>query len=203
MLVVHLERLAERRDGRVVVAQAVLRVADARDRLGALRRLLHRDLEELLRRGEQLAAVAERRFAEERAADLEHQVEIVRVAQLERAAKAAQRRVLQPELEQRLAEPGEGVLVLRLEDERLLEAAPRPRELLAGEAGVPHADVQLHRVRIEREPFPKHVERFVVLAFVVQLVGALVVLFGAQERGGHGYRSLRLVRGCPIVPFGE
>ena len=194
VLVVDLERLAERRDGRVVLAEPVLRVADAGDRLGALGRLLHRDLEELLRHGEQLAAVAQRRLAEQRAADLEHQVQVVGVPELERAAEAAQRRLLEPELEQRLAESGQRVLVLRLEDQRLLEAAARPGELLAREPRVPHADVQLHRRRIEREPLTQHGQRLVVLAFVVELVGALVVLFGAQERGGHGYRSLRLVR---------
>ncbi len=186
VLVVHLERLAQRRDGRVVLAEPMLRVADAGDRLGALGRLLHRDLEELLRDGEQLAPLAERRLAEQRAADLEHQVEVVGVAELERATEAAQRRLLEPELEQRLAEAGQRVLVLRLEDQRLLEAPARPGELLAGESRVPHTDVQLYRGRVEREPFPQNGQRLVVLPFVVELVGALVVLFGAQERGGHG-----------------
>jgi hypothetical protein len=84
--------------------------------------------------------------------------------------------------------------VLRLQDERLLEAVARPGELLTGEPGVPHADVQLYRCRIECEPLTQNGQRFVILPFVVQLMGALIVLFGAQERGGHGDRSLRLER---------
>src|SRR6476469_3607794 len=164
----------------------MLGVADAGDRFGALGRLLHRDLEELLRHGEQLAPLAERRFTEQRAADLEHQVEVVRVAKLQGATEAAQRRLLEPELEQRLPQSRQRVLVLRLEDQRLLEAAARPGELLAGESRVTYPDVQLYRCRIERDPFPQNGQRLVVLAFVVELGGALVVLFRAQERGGHG-----------------
>ena len=53
-------------------------------------------------------------------------------------------------------------------------------------------DVQLHRVRIEREPLTEHVERLVVLSLVVEGVRALVVLLGAQEGVRHISGILRL-----------
>jgi hypothetical protein len=93
------------------------------------------------------------------------------------------------ELHEHLAEPGDGVLVLGVEGERVVERAARPRELLAREARVPEAHVQLHRLRVEREPLAEHVERLVVLALVVEGVRALVVLFGAQERVVHAGES--------------
>src|SRR6478609_2999179 len=124
----------------------MLGVADAGDRFGALGRLLHRDLEELLRDGEQLATLAERRFAEQRAADLEHQVEVVRVAKLQGATEAAQCGVLEPELEQCLAKAGQ----------RLLEAPARPGKLLARQSCVSDPDVQLYRRGVEGEPFSQN-----------------------------------------------
>src|SRR4051812_18530627 len=106
MVVVGLERLAQRGNGRVVVAEAMLRVPDTRDGFGALRRLLHGNLEKLEGTAEQLTAVARRGLTKERAADLQHEVEVIGIAQLERAAKTAQAGILEAELEQRLAESG-------------------------------------------------------------------------------------------------
>src|ERR1043166_9044947 len=100
--------------------------------------------------------------------------------------EAAQRGFLETELEQRLAEPGEPVLVLGLQHQRFLERATRPRVLFTREPRVPHPNVELYRTRVERESFAKYRERFVVLTFIVQLVGALVVLLRTQEGGGHG-----------------
>jgi hypothetical protein len=45
--------------------------------------------------------------------------------------------------------------------------------------------VQLYRVRVERESLSEHTKRLFILAFIVKLMGALVVLFRTQERGGH------------------
>jgi hypothetical protein len=45
--------------------------------------------------------------------------------------------------------------------------------------------MQLYRIRIESESFSKYPERFLVLTFIVKLMGALVILFRTQERGGH------------------
>ena len=98
-------------------------------------------------------------FAEQRAADLEHQVDVVLITELEHTAEALHGRVGATELEQRLTETGERVLVLGIEDQRLLEAAASPRELVAGEPSVTNPNVQLYRVRIERESLPKYVER--------------------------------------------
>jgi hypothetical protein len=40
--------------------------------------------------------------------------------------------------------PGEGVFMVAVEGERLLEGAPGPREFFAGEIGVAHPDMELH-----------------------------------------------------------
>jgi len=45
--------------------------------------------------------------------------------------------------------------------------------------------MQLYRIGIERESLAENAERIVVLTFVVELMRTFVVLFGAQERGGH------------------
>jgi hypothetical protein len=45
--------------------------------------------------------------------------------------------------------------------------------------------MELYGIRVERESFSEHPKRLFVLPFVVQLMGALVVLFRTQERGGH------------------
>ena len=69
------------------------------------------------RRSFEEALVLDQPLAEQRAADLEHQVDVVLVAQLEDAAEAAERGVLLAELEQRLAEPGQRVLMIGIQDE--------------------------------------------------------------------------------------
>jgi hypothetical protein len=81
--------------------------------------------------------------------------------------------------------------MLRIEHECFLEAPATPRVFLAREPGVPHPDVELYRMRIERQPFAKYLERLFVLPLVIQLMGALVVLFGTQERGRHVQRHLQ------------
>src|SRR5215831_16210780 len=83
MVAVELQRLAQRGDRAFVVAHAVLRITDARDRLRRFRSLLDGRLEELLRRGKELRLLAQRAFAKERTADLQHEIGIVGVAELE------------------------------------------------------------------------------------------------------------------------
>src|SRR5215831_5210411 len=163
----------------------MLRVANARDCLRGFRRLLDRGLEELLGCTEKLRPVAERALAEQRAPNLQHQIDVVGVAELQRAAEAAHRRIVLPELQQGFAKAGQAVLVLRLEDQRLLERTAGPSILLARELRVTYPNMQLHRIRVERESFAKHAERIVVLPFVVELMRTFVVLFRTQERGGH------------------
>jgi len=75
--------------------------------------------------------------------------------------------------------------VLGLENERFLEGSAGPSIFLARQLRVPYPDMQLDCVGIERESLAKHGERLIVLPFVVQLMGALVVLFRTQERSGH------------------
>ena len=111
------------------------------DRLGVVGRMLHGDVEEIAR-------LLDHPFAKQRAADLHHEIEIVRVAELQRAAEAGHRGVALTELEQRLADSGERVLVIGVEDQRLLEGAASPREILAGMVRVADADVQLDGARI-------------------------------------------------------
>ena len=110
------------------------------------------------------------------------------------ATKAPQRRLLEPELEQRFTEPRERILMLGLEDECFLEAPAGPGILLTSQARIPNADVQLHRIRVECQAFAEDRQRVVVLPFVVELMRLLVILFGAQERSGHCDESLLLVR---------
>jgi hypothetical protein len=86
--------------------------------------------------------------------------------------------------------------MFRIEDQRLLETPTSPRELVSSEPSVPNPDVQLYRVRIERESLPKYIERLIVLTFVVQLMGALIVLFGTQEWGRHISNNLQLMSVC-------
>ena len=82
VLVIELERSPQRRNCRIVVAEPMLRIPDAGYRFGRLGRLLHRSLEETLCRIEKIRALADRSFAKERSADLQHQVNIVAVAKL-------------------------------------------------------------------------------------------------------------------------
>src|SRR5205814_4364974 len=89
------------------------------------------------------------------------------------------------EFEQCLTQSGEGILVLGVEDKSFLEASPSPRKFLACVIRVTDPNVQLYRVRVEREPLSKYVQRFVVLAFIVQLMRSLIILLGTQKRGSH------------------
>ena len=56
---------------------------------------------------------------------------------------------------------------------------------LAREPGIAQPYVQLYGVGIEVEPFLERLECGFVFAVIVQTMGALVVLFGAEERGRH------------------
>jgi hypothetical protein len=132
------ERALERLGGALVVAQPVQRVAHARHRLGVVGRLPHGGVEVAL-------GLLDLPLAEERAPHLEHQLDVVLVAQLEGALERAERLVVLAELHQHLAEPGEGVLVLGVEGERVVEGAGGAHcVLLARQPGVPDPDVQLH-----------------------------------------------------------
>src|SRR5689334_5564640 len=61
--------------------------------------------------------------------------------------------------------------------------------------------MQLHRVWVERQSLSENAKRFIILAFIVKLMGALVVLFRTKERSGHREQASSS-EGCylPIVP---
>jgi hypothetical protein len=142
------------------------------------------DLEELARLFHQL-------LTKERPTYLQNEIDVVAVAQLEDEPEGTKGLLSLPEFEKRLAQTGERVLVLGVEHECLLEALTSPRVLLTCESRVTNPNVQLHRIRIEREPLAKYLERLVILPFVVELMRAFVVLFGTQEWGRHGDGYLR------------
>ena len=60
-----------------------------------------------------------------------------------------------------------------------------PGVFLAGQIRVPRTDIQFDRGRVNREPILQDVERFVVTALIVELVGLLVELVGAPEYFRH------------------
>src|SRR4051812_15471444 len=121
-------------------------------------------------------------------------------------AEAAQSGVLLAEFEKGLTESSERVLVIRIENQRFLEAAARPGEILAGVVGVANPYVELHGVRIETESLSEYVQRLIILSFVVQLMCSLVVLFRTQKRCWHDYApseesSIRLLYSLDTALF--
>jgi hypothetical protein len=186
---VELEGAAQPVEGAALVGEAVGGVAHARRRFGRVGVRRDGDLEEP-------AGLLQDALAEQRPADLEHQVVIVPEAEREDPLEAGHRAGAVSELEQGLAQSGEGVLVVGIEGQRLVERPPGPGVLFAGEAGEPHADVQLHRRRVEAEPLPEQIHRCVVLAVVVELMSAFVVVVGTQELIRHRTVSLE---GCAMI----
>ena len=134
---------------------------------------------------------------------LQHELEVFTEAERHDPFVGAQRPGPVAELEQRLAQSGQGVLIVGVECDRRLEASAGPRVVLAGEVGVGGADVQFHRVGIQREPLAQQRECFLVGSFVVELVGLFVELVGAAECIRHrqgasraGWSILRTP--CPV-----
>src|SRR5690349_9904308 len=121
MIGVELERASKRADRRFIVAESVLRISDASNRLRRIRNLLDSRLEEFLGRLEEFGAVAQRRFSEQRATDLQHEVDVVGIPEFESAVEAPRGGVILAELQECLAKSRQSIFVLWLEDERLLE----------------------------------------------------------------------------------
>src|SRR5256885_6220954 len=99
VLLVELQRAAQVHERRLVVAESVVHVAQARRRLGQVLLLARGDFEELARLLHHL-------FAEQRAPDLQHEIEIVLVPEIENLPERLERFVAHSELEKRLAESG-------------------------------------------------------------------------------------------------
>ncbi len=179
VIFIQLEGPAQGRDCGFVVAQSMLGVADARHCLRWIGRLRSGRLEVLAR-------FLDQAIAEQRTSDLEHELDVVFVAKLERSAEWPERCFLLSEFQKGFAEPGQCILMVGVEDQRFLETPARPREFLARMVGVADADVQLHRIGVECKSLTEYLQGFIILAFVVQLMRSFVILLGTQKRGGHG-----------------
>ena len=126
---------------------------------------------------------------------LQHELDVVAIPEFEDPAEVLDGRLMLAELQEGLAEPRERILMLGVEHQRSpFKALACPRVLLASEARVTHPHVQLHRVRVERESLAEHIERLIILSVVIQLMGALIVLFGTQKWGWHGSTNLHRMR---------
>jgi hypothetical protein len=101
--------------------------------------------------------------------------------------EAAERLLFLAEFEKGLTEPGERILVIRIQNERFLEAAAGPRVLLARVVCVANSYMELYRIRVEAESLSEYVQSFVILSFVIQLMRSFVVLFRTQKRCWHCY----------------
>jgi len=134
---------------------------------------------------EEASGLIQHGLAEQRAADLEHEVVVVAESERENAVETRHRARAIAELEQHFAESCERVFVFGVEAHRFFESAARPRILLPREPGVPHAHMQLDGVRVESQALSQGLDGFVVLGFVVELMRAFVVVVGAQERFRH------------------
>ena len=175
---VELEGAAQPIQGVGFVAEAVRRVAYARRCLRRVGVRREGDLEEPPR-------LVEHGLAEQGAPHLEHQIVIVAKPEGEDPVEAGHSARAVAELEQHLAQARQGVFVVRVEADRLLERATGPKVLLAGEPRVAHPHVELHGMGIEPEACSQGLDRFVVLSFVVELMRAFVVVVGAEERFRH------------------
>src|SRR6185295_7196024 len=177
---IHLQGPAQCRNCRFIIAKAVLRIADARDCFGGVGCLLRCNLEEVL-------GFVDQAFAKKRASDLKHQLDVILITQLEGVSEAFEGLLFLAEFQKCLAQSGERILVIRIEDERFLEAATGPRVFFAGVVCVANSYVELHRVRVEAESLAEYVKSFVILSFVIQLMRSFVVLFRTQKRCWHCY----------------
>ncbi len=164
--------------GAEVVAQRVQGVAARRGELGVVR-VRGRE------RREAHPRVGEEPLAVQRAAHGKAQLQVVRQSQVVHAGEAAERRVHLPELEERLAQPHPGVLVLLVGAQPFFERPARPRVLLAGDAHVAQPHVQERGVGVVAQPLAEDLESLVVVARLVQAVRPFVELFGAEERRSH------------------
>jgi hypothetical protein len=98
-----------------------------------------------------------------------------------------------PEHQERFAQAGEGVFMLGVEGQRGIECRTRPGVLFARKLRVADADVELDRLRIAGEALPKVGECGIVSCFVVQLVGLLIEIIGAEKGLRHGRVASRWV----------
>ena len=106
---------------------------------------------------------------------------VVLVAELEDALEGPHGPRPVAHLEEGFPQPGQAVLVVGIQGQGKLEAAPGPGELLPGQVGVGHSNVQFDGVRVEGNAFLEDQQRFIVPAFVVELMGLFVEVVGAEK----------------------
>jgi len=171
---VELERPPEPVERPRVVAQPVGSVAQAGRRIGRLG---------VGRRGQVEEAVGRRdqSLAEERPPDLQHQLVILLEPQLQNALASPHGPRAVAQLEQGLAQAGEPIFVIGVERQRLLEAPPGPGVLFPGQMGIGLPDMELDGVGVEEDTFVQDGQRFIVSAFVVELMSLFVEVVGAEE----------------------
>src|SRR5690606_9309667 len=172
------QRLPEQANGGLLVAVSVACIAEQRQCFRVLRRFANCGVKKLRR-------LRYEPFTEKSTANLKNEVDVVFVAKRKYAPEVAQGFVSLAESEKRFTVAGQRVFVLGIENQGLLENESGPGVLFPCQPRIADPDVQFYRVRVERQALAKHFERGVILPFVVQLMRLLVVLFRAQERGGH------------------
>jgi hypothetical protein len=106
---------------------------------------------------------------------------IVLEAQLENALERPHGAGAVAQLEQGLAQAGQAVFVVGIQPEGLLEAPPGPGVLLPGEVGIRFSDMEFDRVGVADYPLVEDQQRFIVAAFIVELMGLFVEVVGAKE----------------------
>jgi hypothetical protein len=133
-------------------------------------------------RGSEIEEAVRRRdlaLAEERPAHLQHQLVVVFKAELENPLERAHGAGSVAQLEQRLAQAGQAVFMVRIQTQGVLEAPPSPGVLFPGQVGIGPSDMQFDRVWVEGDAFLEDQQRFIVPAFVVELMGLFVEVVGA------------------------
>ena len=118
---------------------------------------------------------------EQRAADLQHELVIVLKAELQDPLEGPHGTGAVAQLQQGLAQAGQAVLVVGIERQRVLEAPPRPGVLLPGQMGVGPPDMQFDGMWVEGDAFLEDQQRFIVPAFVIELMGLFVEVVGAEK----------------------
>ena len=149
-------------------------VAQTRRRIGRFGVCRDGQIEEPVRGGHQS-------LAKQCPADLKHQLVIVLEAQLENSLHRPHGAGPVAQLEQGLSQAGEPVLVIRIERQRLIEAAARPGVLLPREVGVSGSDVEFDGVGVKENAFLENGQSFIVAAFIVEVMGLFVEVVGAEE----------------------
>ena len=181
---VELERSAEPVERPGVVPQPVRGVAETGGRVGRVGMGGGRQIEEPVG-GRDVP------LAEQRATDLQHELVIVLEAELQNPLERPHGPRAVAQLQQRLAQAGQAVLVVGVEREGVLEAPPRPGVLLPGQMGVGHPDVELDGMWVEGDAFLEDQQRFIVPAFVIELMGLFVEVVGAEKGVRHRRSSHR------------